>query len=86
MPGRGWSASWVTRNAITLVGSSATPERQSVMSEISQLIFDFDAGYLNVDEAIALFQQLVDTGLAWTLRGTYGHTAQTLIDNGVIHA
>lgn len=56
------------------------------MSEISQLIFDFDAGYLNVDEAIALFQQLVDTGLAWTLRGTYGHTAQTLIDNGVIHA
>ena len=55
------------------------------MSELSQRIFDFDAGYLNNDEAIALFQRLVDTGLAWKLQGTYGQTAQTLIDHGFIH-
>lgn len=54
------------------------------MSELSQRIFDFEAGYLTDTEAVDLFQQLVDTGLAWRLQGSYGRTAQRLIDAGLI--
>lgn len=56
------------------------------MSDLSQLILDFEAGYLHDDEAIDLFQRLVDTGLAWRLQGSYGHTAQQLIDAGLVTA
>lgn len=37
------------------------------------------------DEAIEAWQMLVDTGLAWTLQGWFGRTAQSLIDQGIIN-
>ena len=45
-------------------------------------IMDFEAGALSDTEIIEGFQQLIDSGLAWQLQGTYGRQAQALIDSG----
>lgn len=38
----------------------------------------------SIDEQLAAWQQLVDTGLVWQLQGWYGRTAKQLIDQGLI--
>lgn len=44
----------------------------------------YETGDLPDEEIIALFRELVETGLAWQLQGHYGRTAQALIDAGWI--
>jgi hypothetical protein len=36
------------------------------------------------EEALAFWQKLVDTGVAWQLEGWFGRTAINLIEDGVI--
>lgn len=38
------------------------------------------------DEVIAAWQYLLDSGLVWSLQGSYGRMAQDLINSGVIGA
>lgn len=45
-------------------------------------IIDFEGGDLDDEGVIALFQYLIDTGLAWSLQGSYGRAARSLIDAG----
>lgn len=39
----------------------------------------------NEAEYIAAWQQLIDTGLAWSLQGWFGRTAKHMIEQGYCH-
>lgn len=47
-------------------------------------IMAYESGDLSDEEYLELFQNLVDSGLAWKLQGHYGRTAQNLINLGYI--
>jgi len=52
--------------------------------EMVQAIIEFEGGEIDDDRTLELFQHLVDTGLAWTLQGSYGRMAAQLIEEGYI--
>jgi|TARA_R110000824_G_scaffold249901_1_gene438751 hypothetical protein len=56
------------------------------MKELTQQLIDYEEGKLNESETISLFQQLVDSGLAWNLQGHYGRFANELLLAGYIKA
>lgn len=47
-------------------------------------IIRYENGEMTEEEVVTFFQGLVNTGLAWSLQGHYGRTAQALIDDGLI--
>ena len=47
-------------------------------------LFAYEAGELNEEETIELFQYMVDTGFAWELQGRIQRTAQDYIDAGLV--
>jgi len=54
------------------------------MSETIYRILQYEDGTLSETETLRLFQDLVDSGLAWTLQGSYGRVAAALLANGDI--
>ena len=55
------------------------------MDDVDDIIA-YENGELDEEATVALFQRLVDSGLAWRLQGSYGRTAAALIDAGLVHA
>jgi hypothetical protein len=53
------------------------------MDQIDKIIA-YEQGDLDEDATIELFQELVNSGLAWQLQGSYGRTAKSLIDAGLV--
>jgi hypothetical protein len=49
---------------------------------LTDMIIKYEMGKLNDDDVIALFQELIDNGMAWTLQGHYGRMAKALIEQG----
>lgn len=56
------------------------------MADQLDKIIAYESGELDEAETIALFQELIDSGLAWQLQGSYGRTAARLIDAGYCKA
>jgi len=52
------------------------------MREIAVAIVQYEAGELNGDETIALFQALLDSGVIFSLQGSYQRTATELVSLG----
>ena len=50
--------------------------------DLTGFVIDYENGELSEEAIIEGFQHLIDTGLAWTLQGHYGRTAQALIEAG----
>lgn len=47
-------------------------------------IMKYEGGEMDHEEVVDFFQELVNTGLAWTLQGSYGRMAERLIRAGEI--
>ena len=60
--------------------------RTPVQFPTIERIMDYENGELTFDETLNLFQDLVDSGLAWSLQGSYGREAVELLRQGLIHA
>lgn len=54
------------------------------MNNLTEQLMKYEYNQLTDEETIQLFQHLVNTGLAWQLQGSYGRTAQSMIDNGIV--
>lgn len=48
-------------------------------------IIAYESGELDDDSTINMFQELVDSGMAWQLQGHYGRVANELLEMGLIH-
>jgi len=55
-------------------------EEKSLVSKI----MDYESGNMEDNEILSFFKELVDTGMAWDLQGSYGRTAMRLIESGAI--
>ena len=53
------------------------------MDQIDKIIA-YENGELNKQECIELFSELINSGLAWSLQGSYSRTAKNLIEQGII--
>lgn len=53
-------------------------------NDIVSRMIDFEMGLLDESETLDFFQDLVDTGMAWSLQGSYGRMANALINEGLI--
>ena len=45
-------------------------------------ILQYEHGELHYEEPIELFQELINTGLAWQLQGNYGRMAVQFLEEG----
>jgi len=52
--------------------------------DLTNNIIAYENGELDEDATFALFQYLVDTGIAWQLQGRYGRTAMAMIKAGFV--
>lgn len=58
--------------------------KKTNIMNIVNLIIAFESGELTTEEQLELFSRLIKSRMAWSLQGSYGRTANYLIENRVI--
>ena len=53
-----------------------------ISSDTFDLMMKYESEGLDEEETVKLFQDLVNTGMAWSLQGFYGRHAKRLIESG----
>ena len=69
-----------------LLPSTPQQSETTMNRHLTDMIIKYEMGDLGDLDYIALFQELIDTGLAWQLQGHYGRTATALIEAGYCEA
>ena len=54
------------------------------MTELTKKIIAYEQGGLTHDETVALFQELLDSGIVWDLQGHYGRMALRMLEEELI--
>ncbi|MFE5663370.1 hypothetical protein ACFQ7W_05450 [Streptomyces niveus] len=54
------------------------------MKDIAIDLMSYEAGELDARGTLELFGTLIESGMAWTLQGSYGRTADELIHAGYL--
>jgi hypothetical protein len=45
----------------------------------------YESGECSQDEIVEGFQDMIDSGIVWSLQGHYGRVANQLLDSGLCH-
>ena len=61
-----------------------TVAKQTPLTLLEQIV-SYEQGSMGEKEVTTFFQQLIDSGMCWTLQGHYGRTAAYLIEAGACH-
>jgi hypothetical protein len=59
-----------------------TPTNDSENSMVDKII-RYETGQMDEAETIQFFQELINSGMAWSLQGHYGRVASALIEEGL---
>lgn len=51
--------------------------------DVDQVV-DYENGDMEEQDQVAFFQEMVNSGMAWRLQGSYGRTAMDMIEAGLI--
>jgi len=54
------------------------------MADVVGLIMAYESGETSDSETLELFSELVKSGMAWNLQGSYGRAAAALIEGGLL--
>ena len=46
-------------------------------------VMAYESGEMDENEVVLFFQELINSGLAWELQGSYGRQAQRMIEAGL---
>lgn len=58
--------------------------RTPVAPDLCGMLIAFEGGSMTNEEVLTMFAHLVRTGLAWSLQGVYGRSAERLIIGGYL--
>jgi hypothetical protein len=54
------------------------------MRDVVDKIIAFESGEMTAPEMVYFFSELIKSGMAYTLQGSYGRTANRLIEIGIL--